>query len=544
MKRWLSLAVAMVMLLALAAIPAWAAPAPKDKQILRIPNGTEPEIVDPALSTGIPEANIELALFEGLTRIGENDKVVPGVAYKWEQSKDGLVYTFHLRKSKWSNGDPVTAKDFAYAWERALRPSTAAEYAYQLYYIKNGQAYNEGKIKDPSQLGIKVINDYTLQVTLEGPTPYFTFLTGFPTLMPVHKKFVEADPKGWSTKPETCIGNGPFKMAKWVHNSQFELVKNPNYWDAKKVKLEKIILALIDSNTTEEAMFETGQLDVLDNIPLPSVPRWKKDPGYRVDPYIGNYYYTVNCNKIKDKRIRQALFLAIDRNVLVENVRKGDGHVPAYAWVPPGFPDPTAKKKGDDFRKVGGNYLTTGNFKKDVEKAKKLLAEAGYPDGKGLSIPILFNTSEAHQKIAEFVQQQWKTNLGVEAKLSQQEWQVYLDSRDTGDYSVARAGWIGDYVHPMTFMDMMVDPKGKNTNNDSFWADKKYDELIEKAKSSTDQKVAFKAMHDAEDILMDAMPIIPLTFYGNSNVYRPYVKGLTLSALGFWGFKDAWIEKH
>jgi oligopeptide transport system substrate-binding protein len=536
MKRWLSILV-VVMLLSLA-VPALAAPAPKDQQVLRHPNGTEPETIDPAMSTGIPEANIELAVFEGLTRIGQNDVIVPGVASKWEVSKDGKVYTFHLRKSQWSNGDPVTAKDFAYAWERALRPETAAEYAYQLHYIKNGQAYNEGKIKDPAELGIKVINDYTLQVTLEAPTPYFTFLTGFPTLMPVHKKFVEADPKGWFTKPETYIGNGPFKLAKWEHQSKLELVKNPLYWDAKKVKLEKVVLSLVDSNTTEEAMFETNQLDVLDNIPLPSIERWKKDKGYRVDPYIGTYYYIVNCEKVKDKRVRQALFLAIDRQTLVEKITKA-GQIAAYAWTPPGFPDPA--KKGADFRGVGGNFVTTGDLKKDIERAKKLLAEAGYPDGKGLSLEILYNTSESHKRIAEFIQQQWKVNLGVETTMTNQEWKVYLNTRDTGDFQVARAGWIGDYVHPMTFMDMHVTGGG---NNDSKWGNKKYDELIGLAKATVDQKAAFKAMHEAEAIMMDEMPVIPLYFYTNPNVLKPWVKNLNLSALGFWHFKEAWIEKH
>ncbi|MGE5553992.1 MAG: peptide ABC transporter substrate-binding protein [Betaproteobacteria bacterium] len=539
MKRWLSLLVAMVMLLSLAAVPALAAPAPKAQQILRHPNGTEPETIDPAMSTGIPEANIELAVFEGLTRIGSNDQIVPGVAYKWEVSKDGKVYTFHLRKSKWSNGDPVTAHDFAYAWTRALRPETAAEYAYQLFYIKNAEEFNAGKIKDPSQLGIKVIDDYTLQVTLKAPTPFFTFLTGFPTLMPVHKKFVEADPKGWFTKPETYIGNGPFKLDKWEHNSKLELVKNPLYWDAKHVKLERIVLSLVDSNTTQEAMFETNQLDVLDDIPLPSLDRWKKDKGYEVTPYLGTYYYIINCNKIKDKRVRQALYLAIDRETLVEKILKG-GQKPAYAFTPNGFPDPA--KKGGDFRTIGGNFLTTGDFKKDVEKAKKLLAEAGHADGKGLSVEILYNTSESHKRIAEFIQQQWKTHLGIDnVKITNQEWKVYLDTRDTDNFDVARAGWIADYVHPLTFMDMHVTGGG---NNDSKWGNKKYDELIDFAKNTADQKAAFKAMHEAEAIMMDEMPVIPLYFYTELHVFKPWVKNLTISSLGFWNFKEAWIEKH
>ncbi|MGE5623626.1 MAG: peptide ABC transporter substrate-binding protein [Methanocella sp.] len=537
MKRWLSILLAMVMLLALGAT-AVAAPAPKDQQVLRFPNGTEPETIDPALSTGIPEANIELAIFEGLTRIGPNDVIIPGVASKWEVSKDGLTWTYHLRKSKWSNGDPVTAKDFEYAWKRALAPATASEYAYQLFYIKNAEDFNAGKIKDASQLGIKVIDDYTLQVTLASPTPYWDFLTGFPTLMPVHKKFVEADPKAWFTKPETYIGNGPFKLSQWQHNSKLILVKNENYWDAKKVKLQKIEFSLIDSNTTQEAMFETNQLDVLDDIPLPTIERWKKDPGYEVSPYIGTYYYIVNTNKIKDKRVRQALYLGFDRKTLVEKITKG-GQAPAYAYTPAGFPDPV--KKGAEYRAVGGNFLTTGDLAKDIEKAKKLLADAGYPNGKGLSFNILYNTSESHKRIAEYMQQQWKQNLGIDVKLSQQEWQVYLDTRDTDNFDLARAGWIGDYVHPMTFMDMHVTGGG---NNDSKWGNKKYDELIDFAKNTLDQKAAFKAMHDAEAIMMDEVPVIPIYFYTELHVFKPWVKNLKVSALGFWQFKEAWVEKH
>ncbi|MGE5507272.1 MAG: peptide ABC transporter substrate-binding protein [Chitinophagales bacterium] len=537
MKRWLSVIVAMVMLLALASV-AFAAPAPKAEQVLRFPNGTEPETIDPAMSTGIPEANIELITFEGLTRIGPNDSILPGVASKVDVSADGKVYTYHLRKSTWSNGDPVTAKDFAYAWERALRPETAAEYAYQLYYIKNAEAYNTGKLKDASQLGIKVIDDYTLQVTLEAPTQYWPFLTAFPTLMPVPRKFVEADPKGWFTKPETYIGNGPFKLAKWEHNSKLTLVKNEKYWDAKHVKLQKIEFSLVDSNTTQEAMFETNQLDVLDDIPLPSTERWKKDKGFEESPYIGTYYYIINTNHIKDKRIRQALYLGFDRKTLVEKVTK-QGQKPAYAFTPPGFPDPS--KKGGEFRAVGGNYLTTGDFAKDVEKAKKLLAEAGHPDGKGLSFTILYNTLESHKRIAEFMQQEWKKNLGIDVKLVNQEWQVYLDTRDSDNFDIARAGWIGDYVHPMTFMDLHVTDGG---NNDSKWGSKKYDQLIDLAKNSTDPKVSFKAMHEAEDIMMDEMPVIPLYFYTEIHVFKPWVKNLKVSALGFWLFKDAYIEKH
>ncbi|HHY62733.1 MAG: peptide ABC transporter substrate-binding protein [Bacillota bacterium] len=505
------------------------------KQILSFNVGTEPSTLDPAKSTGIPEAIIELNCFEGLTRMDENNVPQPAIAESWTISKDGLVYTFKLRKTKWSNGQPVTAHDFEWAWKRALAPETASEYAYQLWYIKNGRPYNEGKLKDPSKVGVRAVNDYTLQVVLENPTPYFLQLCNFPTLMPVYRKVVEADPEGWFQNPKNYIGNGPYKMVSWQHNSKIELVPNPHYWNRKKVGMERLDLYLVDDIQTALSMFETGQLDWFDAPPAAEIERLEKQGLLHKSEYIGTYYYMFNVTKkpLNDVRVRKALTMAIDRQTLIDRVVRG-GQLPALAYVPYGLGDATPDK---DFRKIGGDY-----FKEDLAAAKKLLAEAGYPDGKGFpTLTILYNTSENHKKIAEAIQEMWKKNLGIDVRLTNQEWQVYLDSRTQLNYEVARAGWIGDYLDPMTFLDMWVTGGG---NNDTGWGSKKYDELIYAAQAELNTAKRAKMLHDAETILMTEMPIMPIYFYVNLTVIKPWIKGAFRSPLGFIDFSTAYVLEH
>lgn len=496
--------------------------------------GSEPATLDPALSTGVPEAVIELSCFEGLTRMDTNNVAQPAIASSWDISADGLVYTFKLRRSSWSNGQPVTAADFEWAWKRALKPETAAEYAYQLYYLKNGEAYNTGKIKDANQVGVKAIDQYTLQVTLENPTPFFLQLCAFPTLMPVYRKVVEANPDGWFQNINNYIGNGPFKITKWEHNSKIELVPNPHYWNRSAIKLTNLTFYLIDDVNTALSMFETGQLDAFDAPPAAEIDRLKKQGVLHTSPYVGTYYYMFNttAKPVNDARVRTALAMAIDRQQLITRVVRG-GQQPAFAYVPGGLP---GSKAGVEFRTEGGNY-----FKEDVAAAKKLLAEAGYPDGKGFPVlTILYNTSDNHKKIAEAIQEMWKKNLGIDVRLTNQEWQVYLDSRDSLDYQVARAGWIGDYVDPNTFLDMWLSESG---NNDSGWKNAKYDDLIKGAAKTVDMAKRAKMLHDAEAILMNDMVVMPIYFYVNLNVYKPTVKGVGYSPLGFVDFANAYVTE-
>lgn len=495
--------------------------------------GAEPKSLDPAISTGVPETNIQTALFEGLTRIGEGEKVMPGIAETWTQNADGTVITFKLRDAKWSNGDAITAEDFKYSWLRALSPELASEYSYQLYYIKGAEDYNSKK-GTADAVGIKVVDPKTLEVTLVAPTPYFIALTAFHTLYPVNKKVVEAN-KEWSLKAETYVSNGPFKMKEWKHNDQVVVVKNENYWDAKNVKISEITFKLLEDIKAALTAFESGQLDGTEYIPIEDIDRLKASKVLKIAPYIGTSYYRFNVTKkpFDDVKVRKALTMAINRQMLIDKVVKG-GQLPAYAFTPPGMVDVEA---GKDFRAVGGDYI-----KEDVAAAKALLAEAGYPDGKNwpADVSILYNTKSDNKLLAEAIQNMWKTNLGIDIKLRNEEWAVYLENQKKLNYNISRAAWIGDYADAMTFMDMFVTGGG---NNQTGWSNAEYDKQIKDiANKSGDQKVRIPAMHAAEKALMDDMPIMPIYYYTLPWVLKDNVKGVIRSSLGPIDFKFATVE--
>jgi len=352
----------------------------------------------------------------------------------------------------------------------------------------------------------------------------------------VNRKIVEKNPEGWFQDIKNYIGNGPFKIVKWEHSAVMELVPNENYWRRDKVKLDKLVLYLIDNRQTALSMFETGQLDWFDDPPLSEIPRLEKEGSLFRTPYIGTYYYMFNVTKkpVDDVRVRKALAMAIDRQMLIDRVTRG-GQKPALAYVPFGLAD---GKPGADFRTVAGNDY----IKENVAVAKKLLADAGYPNGKGFpTLTILYNTSENHKKIAEAIQEMWKKNLGINVQLTNQEWGVYLASRDALNYEVARAGWIGDYMDPMTFLDMWTTTNG---NNDTGWSNKTYDNLIFGSFKVADPIARAKMLHQAEDILMNEIPIMPIYFYVNQNVMKPWVKGAVRSPLGFIDFGGAYVLEH
>lgn len=500
---------------------------------LRYSVGTEPETLDPRKSTGSPEANVEAQIFEGLTTVNDKDQPVPAAAERWEISSDGLRYTFFLRSdAKWSNGDPVTAEDFEYAWKTALSPELGSKYAYQLFYLKNGEAYNKGQA-GAAAVGVRAVNAQTLEVTLEEPTAYFLALTAFQTYYPVHKATAQANDK-WAADPKTLIGNGPFKIINWVHNSKIEFAKNEFYWDAAKVKMAKLEFFLTDNANTELTMFENNQIDMGGNPPTAEIPRLLKEGKLKIYPLLATYFYCFNVTKppLDNVKVRQALILAIDREAIIKNVAKAEQKV-ALAWVPYGLPD---AKSGGDFRATGGDFFKDN----DIATAKKLLAEAGYPGGAGLPpITLIYNTSEGHKAIAEAVQEMWKKNLGVAVTLTNQEWKVFLNTRSKGDYQIARHGWTGDYADPMTFIDLFVSDGG---NNDAQYKNPAYDRLVRLAKTNSDQAARMQAMQDAEKLLMDDAVILPVYFYTNAVLARPSVKGYTRSVLGHFYFKEAYLE--
>lgn len=509
--------------------------------------GADPKTIDPQLNSAVDGSTIIHNAFEGLMREDENSKIVPGTAEKYEVSDDGTVYTFHLRKdAKWSDGKPVVAGDFEYAWKRALNPKVAAEYAYQLFYIKNGAAYYNqekvgGKVATAEDVGVKVIDDNTLEVTLESPVPYFLSLAAFPTYFPVRKDIIEGNEEKWTLKPDTYISNGPFKMSEWKEKESITFVKNENYWDAKNVKLETLEVKLIDDQITYLNAFKSGEIDVIESPPQAEIPTLLDEGTAKIYPYLGTYFYVINVSdKAKDvdpkaaealsnPKFRKALSLAIDRQLIVDKVAQG-GQAPATSYVPAGILDSIGKEFQKDYSSKGAN----------IEEAKKLLEEAGYPNGEGApTITFTFNTDQGHQNIAQAVQDMWKTNLGINVELKNEEWAVFQDTRNNFQYSMARHGWIADYNDPMTFLDMWTTGNGQNNAG---YSNKEYDKLIAQAKVELDDAKRTELLHKAEDILMDESPIIPLYYYTNVLCIDKNVKGTYKSPLGQMEFRDAYVE--
>lgn len=505
------------------------------EQYIRYNLGAEPETLDPAKMTGLPEGTAINALLEGLTRYDADNTPQPAIAESWDISPDGLSYTFHLRDAKWSNGEPVTADDFVYAWLRALDPNTAADYAYQLFYIKGAEAYNSST-GEKEDVAIKAVDAKTLEVTLKAPAPQFLGLTAFTTYMPINAKLDQAN-KDWAKSGETYVGNGPFKLVKWAHNQKLEMVKNEHYWDAANVKLAKLDMTLVESHDTAYNMYQTDQVDVLvESIPTQEIPQLKTSGELKIFPDSALYFYRFNVEKkpLDDLRVRQALSMAIDRQAIIDNITQAE-QKPAFGYVPFGFIDADSK----DFQANSGNAF----FKEDLAAAKKLLADAGFPDGKNFpKLKLLYNTNESHQKIAQAVQQMWKKNLGIDIELLNQEWQVYLDSMDHQNFDICRAGWSPDYLDPMTFVDMFVSEPPEN-NNDTNWSSKDYDALVKDANSTGDQEKRMAAMHEAENLLMKDLPIMPIYYYTKPCLIKENIKDLLIPPFGLYAeFKWAYVD--
>ena len=504
-------------------------------QTLHIGNGTEPQGLDPHTVTGVTENRIISTLLEGLIREQPDTlEPLPGVAESWTISADARNYTFSLRKNaRWSNGDPVTAHDFVYSWRRMLSPGLAAEYAYQLFLIKNAAAYNRGELTDFDQVGVKAIDPHTLHVELNYPTPYFLSLLVHYSTFPVHpptiEKFGDIDERStlW-TRHNNFVGNGPFALKEWALNRIIKVEKNPYYWDAQAVRLNAIYFYPIEDVTTEERMFRSGTLHVTSDVPKEKIQVYrKKNPELlHIYPYLGTYYYSFNVTRppFDDYRVRRAFSMSVDRQKIVQAVAKG-GELPAYALTPPNT----------------SAYFPKAKIPFDIQAAKDLMAAAGYPGGQGFpAMEILYNTHEGHRKIAVAIQQMWKQALGVHVTLTNQEWKVYLSRRNELDFEIARASWIGDYTDPNTFLDMFVTGGG---NNNTGWSNPDYDRLIRLAGQTTDQHERYAIFQQAEKILIDESPIIPIYTYTTKHLLSPQVKGWARNILDHYPYKRLYIEK-
>ena len=507
--------------------------AKSDDMTIRAIFGTEPESMDPDKATGAPEATYLGEIFEGLTALDKEGQPVPAAAESWDISDDGLTYTFHLRDNKWSNGDPVTAQDFEFAWKRLMSPELASEYAYMLFPIKGGEEYNT-KGGSADDVGVKAIDDKTLEVHLARPTAYFLMLLAHQSAFPVNRKVVQEHPDDWAAEADTLVGNGPFKIVSWDHNSKITVEKRDDYWDHDKVKAKKIEMPLIDNMSTAVSMFDNGDVDLVLDPPAADAERLKGEGKLQLDKNIGTFFFDTN-NKLApfdNPKVRKAFSLALDRQTLVDQVLHGLAS-PATGWIPTGFTNPATKK---DFAEESGKLVN-----ENVEEAKKLLAEAGYPDGKGMPpITLLYNTNENNKAICEAAQEMWKKNLGVDVELTNQEWKVYLQSRKSGTVQIARARWVGDYLDPMTFADYLL---SNGTNNYGRYANPKYDEFVHQAQNSNDPSVRMQAMHEAEKICIDDMGLIPVFFYKTSVAMNPKLKGVVDPGNTVFDFKYAYIEK-
>lgn len=505
-----------------------------ERQILHLANGAEPEDLDPQTTTGVTEDNIIRALLEGLVSEDPVDlHPVPGVAERWDISPDGKIYTFHLRgNARWSNGDPVTATDFVRSYKRALTPELANEYAYMLFYVVNAEKFYKKEITNFDEVGFKAIDDRTLRITLNHPTSYFLSLLNHHSWFPVHIPTVEkyGDPfqrgNRW-TRPGHYVSNGPFILSEWKVNTVVAVKKNPYYWDAKTVRLQGIRFYPMERLDTEERAFRSGQVHKTNKLPPTKIDYYKEHfpELLKQAPYLGTYFYSFNVERpaFRDKRVRQAMAMAIDREAIVKTVTRG-GETPAYSFTPPNTAGYTAEAK----------------IPYDIERAKKLMAEAGYPNGEGFpKVELLYNTLESHKIIAEALQQMWKKNLGINVTLRNEEWKVYLDSKNRGDFDLFRYGWIADYVDPNAFLDMWLSYSG---NNASRWKNPEYDALIEEAGRTIDRDARYKIFQKAEALLLDEMPVLPIYYYSTTYLLRPSVKNWNLTILDHQPYKYVYLD--
>lgn len=498
-------------------------------------NGSEPQGLDPHVVTGVPENHLVRALFEGLAvKNPYTLEPEPGVAKSWDISDDGRIITFHINpKARWSNGDPMTAHDYVWSWQRALHPMMGNQYGYMLYPIRNAEAFTKGKIKDFSEVGVKALDDLTLQVTLNEPTPYFIQLMDHYSTFAVHRPTIEKHGKltdrftRW-TRPENIVSNGAFTLKEWKLNRRITMEKSQTYWDKNKVRLNGVIFFPTENIVSEERMFRADQLHYTQDVPLDKIPVYQKmeNSPLALAPFLGTYYYLVNTKRppVNDVRVRKALAMAIDRDTLSSSVMKGIVTA-AYAITPPGT--------------IG--YYPPKLTEYNPEKARKLLAEAGYPDGEGWpGAELIYNTHESHRKIAVAVQQMWKDVLNIDITLANQEWKVYLDSTHTMNYQIARRGWIGDYVDPNNFLDMFITDGG---NNMTGFANEEYDDIVlRQAPAAKTRKERYALFKKAETILMEQMPILPIYTYASKHLVKPSVKGLPTNLMDSINLKYVWLD--
>ena len=522
-----------------AAAPTLAAQVPAgtalaEKQELVRNNGSEPSSLDPHKVESDVEFNIISDLFDGLVSVSPAGEIQPRLAAKWD-NKDNTVWTFHLRPGvTWSDGTAITAQDIVWSWQRLVSPATASPYASYPgnMHIVNAQDIAQGK-KTPDTLGVKALDDDTLEVTLSQPNAAFLPMLAHPSLVPIDKVLVSRFGEKW-TKPEHMVTSGAYKLSRWVVNERIVAERNPRYWDNAATVINKVTYLPISSEAADVNRYKAGEIDIVFTLPINQFTQLKKTMGEQlnVSPQLATYYYEFNTTRppFNDPRVRLALNMALDKDIIAEKVL-GQGQRPAWLISQPD---------------IGGVKLHNPDYAswprdKRIAEAKKLLSEAGYNDSHPLVFNLLYNTSESHQRVAIAASSMWKKNLGVEAKLQNQEWKTMLDTMHTHNFDAVRYAWIADYDDAATFLNNFRTGDSENTSQ---YSNPAYDEALRNAAKAPDVATRGKFYQQAEDLLGKDVPAVPVYHYVRTHLVKPWIGGFTPDKLGYYFTRDMYIKKH
>lgn len=502
--------------------------------VIHVQVGPSPETIDPALNSTVDGANMILHAFEGLLKVDKNNNIIPGLAETWEQSANGLTWTFHLRPNlKWSDGTPLTAEDFVYSWRRVADPRTAAPYSYDLLNMVAGfdEATAEGG--DVTRLGVEAPDANTFVVHLLNPCLYFDKIAGFPVLVPVQKNAIESAGDSWATAPKSYVTSGPYFMQEFTDGAQIVFKKNPNYWDAEHITFDKIVWHLIEDANTSYTAYNQGEIQLIKDVPTEEIPALSTGNEFHVEPIMGTYYVTFNTQKapFNDSRVRMALSLAIDRVHVAMTIMQRT-YSPAKNFVGPGISDaaPNSSFEAETTKKYG-DYFHIGNYEADLAKAKELLADAGYPNGANFpNFEYLTNDSGYHKAVAEYLQAAW-AELGLTMTVNIQEWKTVSANRRAGNFDVARNGWVYDWDDPSNMINLLETGNG---NNDGKYSSAVFDNLVKLARETTNITEHYDYLHLAEQVLLKDAAMAPIAYYNEFWLQKPNLKNTWHSPSGYW----------
>lgn len=503
---------------------------------LKVQIGPNPETMDPALNSAVDGGNMLLEAFECLLIVDENGELQPGQAESWETSDDQLTWTFHLRDGlKWSDGSDLTANDFVYSWKRVCDPAVAAPYAETVLGMVKG--YDEAIAGDLDALAVSAPDDKTLVVELNNICTYFGSLAAFATLSPVQEATVEANGDGWATSADTYVSNGAFYITDWETGSHITMSKNPNYWNADAIKLDKLTFALIEDSNAAYSAYQSGELYMIKDVPTEEIPSLEGQDDFYIDVNMGTYYLSLNLDRepFNDVNVRKALSLAIDRKYVAETLMQGT-YTAATSFVGPGWMDTDGVTEFCKNSNGGEPYFDNDNYEANLEEAKQLLADAGYPNGEGLpQFTYSTNKQGYHEVVAEYLQEAW-AKLGVDMKVDIVEWGSFTPMRRNGDYDASRNGWVADYSDPSNMLDLLYSTNG---NNDGNYNNPEFDAAMDESRTTADPEARSAALHKAEDIMIEDMACIPVAYYNDFYLMSDKVTGIWHSAYGYWHFEHA-----